>query len=160
MKFRVQRHKLTKRLRPNYRTIECLPSPTSHHYIAKVYLQLFLLWVPCLVIKKKLWNTLNGKEHNLRRQSKHQNQTWQRFTNYQSGNFKQLWLTWTFPSDSVIKNPSASVGDTGSNPGLGRSLEKEMLAYSSILAWEIPWREGPGGLQSVGSQKSWTWLSD
>ena len=28
-----------------------------------------------------------------------------------------------------------------------------MAAYSSILAWEIPWTEEPGGLQSMGSQK-------
>ena len=27
-------------------------------------------------------------------------------------------------------------------------LEKEMSTHSSILAWEIPWTEGPGGLQS------------
>ena len=33
-------------------------------------------------------------------------------------------------------------------------LEKEMATYSSILAWEIPWTEEPGGLQSMGSQKS------
>ena len=32
-------------------------------------------------------------------------------------------------------------------------LEKEMATYSSILAWRIPWREEPGGLQSVGSQR-------
>ena len=32
-------------------------------------------------------------------------------------------------------------------------LEKEMATYSSILAWKIPWTEGPGGLQSMGSQK-------
>ena len=32
-------------------------------------------------------------------------------------------------------------------------LEKEMAAHSSILAWRIPWTEGPGGLQSLGSQK-------
>ena len=31
-------------------------------------------------------------------------------------------------------------------------LEKEMVTYSSILAWEIPWTEEPGGLQSMGSQ--------
>ena len=31
-------------------------------------------------------------------------------------------------------------------------LEKGMAAYSSILAWRIPWREEPGGLQSMGSQ--------
>ena len=35
-------------------------------------------------------------------------------------------------------------------------LEKGMVTHSSILAWEIPWIEGPGGLQSVGSQTSWT----
>ena len=28
-------------------------------------------------------------------------------------------------------------------------LEKEMAIYSSILAWEIPWTEMPGGLQSM-----------
>ena len=28
-----------------------------------------------------------------------------------------------------------------------------MASYSSILAWEIPWTEEPGGLQSMGSQK-------
>ena len=30
-------------------------------------------------------------------------------------------------------------------------LEKEMATHSSTLAWRIPWREEPGGLQSVGS---------
>ena len=35
-------------------------------------------------------------------------------------------------------------------------LEKEMATHSSILAWEIPWTEKPGGLQSLGSQKSQT----
>ena len=33
-------------------------------------------------------------------------------------------------------------------------LEEEMAIHSSILAWEIPWTKGPGGLQSMGSQKS------
>ena len=33
-------------------------------------------------------------------------------------------------------------------------LEKEMATHSSILAWEIPWAEEPGGLQSVGSRES------
>ena len=32
-------------------------------------------------------------------------------------------------------------------------LEKDMATHSSILAWEIPWTEEPGGLQSMGSQK-------
>ena len=34
-------------------------------------------------------------------------------------------------------------------------LEKGMAALSSVLAWEILWTEEPGGLQSMGSQKSW-----
>ena len=32
------------------------------------------------------------------------------------------------------------------------TLEEEMAAPSSILAWRIPWTEEPGRLQSVGSQ--------
>ena len=40
------------------------------------------------------------------------------------------------------------------------ALEKEVTTHSSILAWEIPWVEEPGGLQSMGSQKSQTRLSD
>ena len=39
-------------------------------------------------------------------------------------------------------------------------LEKEMATHSSILAWEIPWTEEPGGLQSMGVTKSQTQLSD
>ena len=38
---------------------------------------------------------------------------------------------------------------------LGREdpLEKEMATHPNILAWEIPWTEEPGGLQSTGSQR-------
>ena len=38
---------------------------------------------------------------------------------------------------------------------LGREdpLEKEMATHSSTLAWKIPWREEPGSLQSMGSQR-------
>ena len=32
-------------------------------------------------------------------------------------------------------------------------LEKEVATHSSILAWRIPWREEPGSLQSMGSQR-------
>ena len=32
-------------------------------------------------------------------------------------------------------------------------LEEEMATRSSILAWEIPWTEDPGGLQPMGSQE-------
>ena len=35
-----------------------------------------------------------------------------------------------------------------------------MATHTSILAWEIPWVEEPGGLQSMGLQKGQTQLSD
>ena len=50
----------------------------------------------------------------------------------------------------MVKNLPANVGDVGdagSIPGLGRSLEEEMAARSSILAWSSV------GLQSMGSQR-------
>ena len=56
----------------------------------------------------------------------------------------------------VVKNPPANAEDTGDVdliPGSGRSLEKEMVTHSSILAWEIPWTEEPGGLQSMELQE-------
>ena len=45
---------------------------------------------------------------------------------------------------------------------LGREdpLEKEMTTHSSIRAWKIPWTEEPGGLHSMGSQKSGTRLNN
>ena len=39
-------------------------------------------------------------------------------------------------------------------------LERGMATHSSILAWEIPWTEDPGGLQSMGVTKSQTRLSN
>ena len=63
-----------------------------------------------------------------------------------------------FPSGSVSKGYACNAGDPGSIPGLG-SLEKETVTHSSILAWEIPWTEEPGNLQSWGC-KCQTWLSN
>ena len=37
--------------------------------------------------------------------------------------------------------------------GWGDPLEKGLATHSSILAWRIPWTEGPGELQSIGSQR-------
>ena len=55
---------------------------------------------------------------------------------------------------SGVKHPSASSGDARDVSWVGKiPLEKAMAAHSSILAWEIPWTEEPGGLQSVGSQR-------
>ena len=68
----------------------------------------------------------------------------------------------------MVKNLPASAedaGNLGSIPESGRfpggghgtlgwddPLEKGMATHSIILAWEIPWTEEPGRLQSVGSQ--------
>ena len=38
--------------------------------------------------------------------------------------------------------------------GQADALEKEMATYSNILAWEIPWTEEPGQLQSMKVQKA------
>ena len=57
----------------------------------------------------------------------------------------------SFSDGSAVKNPPAN---TCSISGWGDSLEKEMATHSAILAWEIPWREKPCGLQSMESQKS------
>ena len=53
----------------------------------------------------------------------------------------------------MVKNLPANAGDTGLIPGQEDPLEKEMATHSSILAWEIPWMEGPGRLQSMGQQR-------
>ena len=37
--------------------------------------------------------------------------------------------------------------------GQEESLEKGLATHSSILAWEIPWTEESGGLQSTGLQR-------
>ena len=47
---------------------------------------------------------------------------------------------------------SQDARDVGSMPGSGRSREGNATCCS-ILAWEIPWTEEPGGLQSMGSQR-------
>ena len=65
-----------------------------------------------------------------------------------------------FPGGSVVKNLPVNAGDLGSVLGWEDSLEKEMVTHSSILAWEIPLTKQPGGLQPMGSQKSWTRLSN
>ena len=61
----------------------------------------------------------------------------------------------SFPGGSVVKNPPINAGDAGdmsSIPGSERPLEEEMAILFSILAWEIPWTEEPGGLQSMVSE--------
>ena len=57
-----------------------------------------------------------------------------------------------FPGVAVVKNPPTDAGDTGLL-WVGRSLEEEMVAHTSIVAREIPCTKEPDELQSVGSQR-------
>ena len=51
----------------------------------------------------------------------------------------------------MVKNPPAKAEDAGLIPWLRRSLGEQLEIYSSVFAWEIPWTEEPGGLQSMGT---------
>ena len=52
----------------------------------------------------------------------------------------------------TVKNPPATQETRVQSLGREDPLEKEMATHSSILAWEIPWTEEPGRLQSIGLQ--------
>ena len=59
----------------------------------------------------------------------------------------------------VVKNLPANAGDAremGSIPGLGRSPGGGNGNLFHILAWKIPWTEGPAGLQVPQVTKNWT----
>ena len=66
----------------------------------------------------------------------------------------------------MVKESACNSGDMGLIPGLGRSpgerngyffpvflYSRYLEAIQDILAWRIPWKEEPGGLQSMGSQR-------
>ena len=59
------------------------------------------------------------------------------------------------PNGPAVKNPPAVEMEEMRVRSLGQDdpLEEEMATHSSILAWEIPWTEKPGGLQFMGSQR-------
>ena len=60
----------------------------------------------------------------------------------------------------MVKNPLAKQEMWVQSLGGEDSLKKEVATHSSILAWEIPWPEDPGGLQSMGLEKSQILLSN
>ena len=60
----------------------------------------------------------------------------------------------------MVKNPPAIAGDMGLIPGSGRFTGEGYGNPSSILAWEIPCTKEPGGLQSMGLQKTQTQSSN
>ena len=61
-----------------------------------------------------------------------------------------------FPGGSVVKNPP-TMQETQmmrvQSLGQEHPLDEAMATHFNILAWEIPWTEEPGGLQSLGSQR-------
>ena len=58
-----------------------------------------------------------------------------------------------FSGDSAVRSPPDTARDLGSIPESVRSPGDGLATHPSILAWEIPWTEEPGRLQSTGSQK-------
>ena len=66
---------------------------------------------------------------------------------------EQRAITNSFTGDSDGKESTCNAGNLDSILGLGRSPGGEMATHSSILAWNIPRTEKPGGLQSIGLQR-------
>ena len=64
-----------------------------------------------------------------------------------------LSIQWASLVTQTVKNLPAKQEMWVRSLGQEDPLEKEMATHSSILAWEIPWTEEPGGLQSMGSQR-------
>ena len=65
-----------------------------------------------------------------------------------------------FPGGSVVKNPPAKQEIWVRSLGWEDPLRKEIATHSNILAWEIPWTEEIGRVQSMRSQKGQTQLSN
>ena len=57
----------------------------------------------------------------------------------------------------TVKNPTTMQETWIQSLGWEDPLEKELATHPSILAWEIPWTEEPGGVQSMGSQRVAKW---
>ena len=55
-----------------------------------------------------------------------------------------------FPGGSVVKNLPAMQEMQIRSLVQEDPVEQEMANHSNILAWKIPWKEEPGGLQSMG----------
>ena len=58
-----------------------------------------------------------------------------------------------FPDGSAVKNPPAMQETWIWSLGWEDALEKETATHSNVVAWEIPWTEDSGRLQSMGSQR-------
>ena len=63
---------------------------------------------------------------------------------------------WGFPGGSVVKNLPAGTGDARDASLISESegpWRRKTATHSKILAWKIPWKEEPGKLQFLGSQR-------
>ena len=60
-------------------------------------------------------------------------------------------LQWASMVAQMVKNLSAMQETPVQSLDWEDPLENRMTTHSSILAWRIPWTEGPSGLQSMGS---------
>ena len=60
---------------------------------------------------------------------------------------------WGFPVAQIVKNLPAMQEARAQTLGQEDLLEKEVATHSGILAWKTPWKEKPGRLQSMGSQR-------
>ena len=78
-----------------------------------------------------------------------------------AGNLNELWSSTHLPG--LAEAPGSWASQVAQQqrtclsteePQVPYTAEKEMATHSSMLAWEIPWTEEPGGLQSMGLQKS------
>ena len=68
-------------------------------------------------------------------------------------------LPWTSLAAQMVKSLPTTRETRVQSLGREDLLEKEVATHSSILVWEIPWTEEPGGLQSVGSQRVRHWMT-
>ena len=72
----------------------------------------------------------------------------------QTNKQQKNWLPWW------LSSKESTCQCNGFDPWVGKIPWRRKWQHSSILVWEIPWTEEPGGLHSMGSQKRWTWLSN
>ena len=64
--------------------------------------------------------------------------------------------TWMDLEIVILSEVSHTEKDTHHIISFTYGILQEMATHSNMLAWKIPWAEEPAGLQSTGSQNSWT----
>ena len=96
------------------------------------------------------WQSCSGQS---KRPKEHSHKQWI----FLSKTWRRIWWPCRdkvgFPGGSAVKNLPLNAGNLGLISGLGRSPGGGNGNHSRILAWRIPWTEGPGGLQSTGLQR-------